>query len=211
MPPTAVSKFEDGSSSTGASNNTIRIYNYVDDIDLSDEFEVRETVSELRGLLQTLGAIEEIRVMVATSEHAEISAFAAVTFSTELSATNAISVLCGLVCGGRALEASLDTATIDKTGILTHREATDSHATVSAISSSAVNISPTVALCLYNMVSADTLDDEDEVQEVLGDVKELCQVFGDFHSVWIERREAAKQGQSSSLLRHNTAAATALP
>lgn len=188
----------------------IRICNYVDDIDLGDELEVRETVSELRGLLQPLGSIEEIRILVSTVDDTEGSAYAEVTFTTQGSASSAIAAINGLVCGGRALVATLDCADavrIEATEKITGNTDLDfsSHYTAE------VKPPPSVALYLHNLVSSDGMDDAEEVQEVLSEVKELCQVFGDIHSVWIEPHHRASCVQAVPQLLSCHSAATMLP
>lgn len=172
--------------SGGPTSQTIHIYNFVDDIDLSDEFEVRETVSELRSLLQPIGLIAEIRVMLSTSDHAGISALASVTFCDESSAANAIGVICGLVCGGRTLIASHG----DIAALSDNQSSTATNTSApTALKAMAYDAHPDVAVYLHKLISSDTLDDADEVHEVIGEVKGLCQVFGGVNSVWIESRE----------------------
>lgn len=159
----------------------VHIYNFVDDVDFSDEYELMEIVSDLRELLREVGDIVRIRVLMSLSEGRPVS-HAEVTFVDAASANRAITIVEGLMCGGQTLRAGLALASSFQSA------ASLAVGDVSVCGSEELAVVPSIALYLYNMVSSDIIGDDDELQEVLSDVRELCAVFGMVRSVWIEHR-----------------------
>jgi len=165
---------------------SVYIFNFVNDIDLDDEAELLEVVSNLRELLKCIGDIGSAKIMLSPGN---LQAHAEVTFADLGTAQKAVAVVEGLVCGGQQLHASLTYSAYTKkqTFKATPVQETDTPALAS----------PSAVLTLYNMVSGENTADEEETQEVLHDVQELCAVFGDVQRVWIEQRETVQSSAST--------------
>eukprot|EP01032_Pedospumella_encystans_P019446 gene19446-22107_t len=136
----------------------VYIFNFVNDVDLNDEAELLEVVSDLRELLKCIGDIVSTRILLSPEN---FQAHAEVTFADLTTAQSAVSVVEGLVCGGQQLHASLTYSPYDNSKPLKVMPVQEVETPELA--------SPSAVLTLYNMVSGDNIADDEETQEVLND------------------------------------------
>lgn len=200
MESLAVRENTDTVSHSGVQDAVLHIFNFVDEVDLEDESEVMEVAANLRELLQSVGEILQIRIMVSSTGEAH----AEVTFVDPMIADRAMGVLQGLVCGGQEIRTSR-TFPLQPVCRPVSSPVLDSVVPESSSGSE-------IALYLHNLVSTEAIKDEDEVQEILNDIQQLCGVFGDVKRVWIEAREANMETAPQSVLSGPpTATASNLP
>lgn len=147
----------------------------------------------------------------------ERTALVEATFDSLASAQSARSVLDGAMIGGRAIDIELhDGKSLDverksyhgtdenRTGVASETGHIDPCPSHSNSNSSVLPVSPcpphttpqddagamsymSIVLMLEHIVTRDNMEDEDEVQEVLRDMREICGTYGPVTSVWIEQ------------------------
>ena len=205
-----------GESCTGSTACVLSMYNFVDDIDLEDKDEVGEVISDVKELLMPFGCLSHVAVMVCDvlcpTGSVERAALVEATFDSLASAQSARSVLDGAMIGGRAIDIELqhDGENLDVelqyyhgTAVASDTHNIDSCPSQSNSSSSVLPNPPcpphatpqgdagscmSIVLMLEHIVTRDSMEDEDEVQEVLRDLREICSTYGPVSSVWIEQR-----------------------
>jgi hypothetical protein len=159
----------------------------------------------------------------------ERTALVEATFDSLASAQSARSVLDGAMIGGRAIDIelhygkSLDEERkyyhgTDENGVDVASETgyTDPSPSPSNSSTSVLPVSPcpphttplydagamsciSIVLMLEHIVTRDNMEDEDEVQEVLRDMREICGTYGPVASVWIEQRMRSSRSDDDAL------------
>jgi hypothetical protein len=158
------------------------LYNFVDENSLEDLSDVEETVSDIAELLSPLGTIRTIRILSSNQSvqgGASTSACAEITFCEENNATLAVQSINGMVCGGKPILATR----VLTTDYLQPTSAPQSDDGQFQSASYGETFTSSTILQIENLVFAD-----DDMQEVVCDVREICGGFGPIGRVWIERR-----------------------
>ena len=159
----------------------------------------------------------------------ERTALVEATFDSLASAQSARSVLDGAMIGGRAIDIELhDGKSLDvemksyhgtdenRPGVASETGHIDPCPSQSSSSSSVLPVSPcpphtapqddagsmscmSIVLMLEHIVTRDNMEDEDEVQEVLRDMREICGTYGPVASVWIEQLMRSSRSDDDAL------------
>jgi len=208
-----------GKSSADGTMCVLFIYNFADDIDLEDKDEVSEVINDVKELLMPFKCLVHVAVMVgdvlSNSGSVERTAIVEATFDSVESGQLARNVLNGAMIGGRSIDIEIDVhddgENLDRESNYNHGSDGNRAATCSSQSNASCDLPPATpcppdvalygggtascvsgVLLLEHIVTKDNMEDEDEVQEVLRDLREICGTYGSVASVWIEQRTTTR-------------------
>lgn len=175
-----------------SAGSVIHVYNYIDDVDCSDPDEAMEACNDLKDLLQSTGNILGINVLSLNNQQgqkiSQYSSFVEVTLSNLNEAISAVEAINGIICGGKPILAALKDIQICDIPISTGmNNSTSMQPSLSTNSASSTNqLSSSGRIIISNMITEDVLQDEEEMQEIISDVHDLCSMFGSISRVWAE-------------------------
>lgn len=177
---------------------SIRIYNFCNGADWSDSDEINEYANNVLELLSSIESINRINVWknktvdsATTEDH-----FIEVEFNSKTLADVAVNMLEGLNLGGDIIKAVLHTK--DDT-------ARDEYATEisQAIESSDLASQEPIILILENFVTTNDFEDQEELEEIVQDIYNLCLPFSRIESLWVEHNRVRPPTTTLLVPTHN--------
>lgn len=172
-------------------NTSLRVYNFVDDVDTQDEDELQEVCNDLLDLVSAAGGIYRLRIIADGGQSS--SPYVEVLFHSEQCAVRAAGAINGVVCAGKTIVAQV---AVEAQAVST--TVPPSSVGPSAIEESASTLDEPGRVSLFDWVSMAEVTDAEEAQEALNDAHELCSSFGRISRVWLERRQSISMHTTSS-------------
>lgn len=188
-------------------NNVLGLLNFVELSDVQDAEERDEVVENVRVLCNPFGPIERIVICSPITDDTEPTCTIAVVFQSSGDASASSEALTGLIIAGTSIETftmrDADLNNMRQLNTYPCRGNTEeqgpslSNPTSNVIDIEGTGSSQTNALSPFaavlrvrNLIWSEDIADEEEAEEVLHDLKTLCEPYGEISKVWIETETA---------------------